>query len=223
MKVDSLIKQQIEKALRANVLLNGADISVEVLDGHAVLLGTVDKYPKKELARKIAKGVQGVKSSDEEISVVINDNDKCSDSEIQSNITERFIRNFGNAHNDIKIMVREGIVWLEGNLKWKYQKDLGEECIIDIRGITDIKNNIHIPEKIHSAINEKDVFAAIYSNPSITTDIKIEIIGNRVVLKGKVLNVEQKNLVTSLVRNVTGVKEVENFLMINRISLKDTH
>lgn len=214
MKGDTNIKQQIEKAVKSNSLLNDAEITVEVLDGNALLIGSVDRYPKKELARKIAKEVQGVKGSVEKIQVVLKESDHSSDDEIKSNITEQYIKNFGNSHSDITIIVNDGKVWLEGILKWKYQRDLAEECIINVKGIIDIKNNISIPEKQKSAIDEKDVFAAIYGDPSITTEIKIEIIGNRVVLKGKVLNVEQKNLVTRLVRNVPSVQEIENFLMV---------
>jgi osmotically-inducible protein OsmY len=218
MKGDAIIKLHIEKALKSNILLNEAKITVEVLNGNALLSGNVDKYHKKNMARKIAKEVQGVKTVSEEIIVVLRDSDKCLDSEIASNIIERFIKNFGNSHKDIKIIVKDGYVGLEGLVKWKYQKDLAKECITDIKGIIGIENNITTPEQPKSSIDEKDIFAAIYGDPSITTDIKIEIIGHRIVLKGKVQNVEQKNLVTRLVRNVQDVEEIENFLTIERIS-----
>lgn len=216
MKGDTNIKQQIEKAIKSNTLLNRAEITVEVTDGNALLLGTVDRYPKKELARKIAKEVEGVKNSIEQIKVVIEKSEQCSDQEIKELIVERFIKNFGNSHSDITIIVDEGKVWLEGTLKWKYQKDLAQECILNIKGIRDIKNNISIPFIQKSAIDEKDILAAIYGDPSITTEIKIEIIGHRIVLKGKVHTIEQKNLVTRLVRNVPSVIEIENFLTIDR-------
>jgi len=161
--------------------------------------------------------VQGVKSITEKIAVKLNDSDKSSDRQIESDITERFMKNFGSSYKDIIIVVRDGNVLLEGQLKWKYQKDLAEECIFDVKGITGIENNILIPERPKSGINEKDVFASIYGNPSITTEIQVEILGNRVILKGKVHNIEQKNLVTRLVRNVPGVQEVENFLTIERM------
>jgi osmotically-inducible protein OsmY len=218
MKGDAIIKLHIEKALKSNFLLQEAKITVEVLNGNALLSGQVDKYHKKDMARKIAKEVQGVKRVDEEIAVILNTSDKCSDNEIELNIIERFIKNFSNSNKDIKIIIREGYVLLEGLVKWKYQKDLAKECIMDIKGITGIENNITTPEQPKSIINEKDVLAAIYGDPSISTDIKIEIIGQRVVLKGEVLNVDQKNLVTRLVRNVSDVREVENFLTVARIS-----
>jgi osmotically-inducible protein OsmY len=214
MKGDAIIKLYIEKALKSNTMLAGTKINVGVVNGDALLTGYVDKYSKKEIARKIAKEVQGVKTVSEKIDVILNDSDKRSDHEIESDIIERFIKNFGNSYRDIKIIVENGKIWLEGLLKWKYQRDLAKECIADIKGIIRIENNVSIPEQPKSMINEKDVFAAIYGDHSITTDIKIEIIGNRIVLKGKVHNLEQKNLVTRLVRNVPGVQEIENFLTI---------
>ena len=142
MKGDAIIKLHIEKALKSNILLKEAKITVEVLDGNALLSGHVDKYHKKDMARKIAKEVQGVKIVAEEIAVLLNDSDKRSDAEIESSITERFIKNFGNSHKDIKIIIKDGNIWLEGLLKWKYQKELAKECIIDIKGISGIENNI---------------------------------------------------------------------------------
>lgn len=216
METDAIIKQQIEKSVQSNTMLDGSKFNVVVQNGSAVLTGYADKYYKKEIARKIAKEVQGVKAVSEEIIIVLNDAEKCTDNEIELNITEKFRKNFGNSHKDIKIIVSDGNVRLEGQLKWKYQKDLAKECIQYIMGIKQIVNNIYIPETQESIISEKDVFAAIYGDPSISTEIKIEIFGQRVILKGKVSNVEQKNLVTRLVRNVAGVKEIENFLTIEK-------
>lgn len=218
MKGNALTKTHIEKALNSNSLLKETGITVEFSNGEALLAGYVDKYPKKELARKIAKEVQGVRTVIEKIVVIPNNSEICSDCEIETFIAERFQKNFGSSFKDIKVIIHDGNVWLEGILKWKYQRDLAKECIMDIEGIVRIENNIVIPERPKSVIDEKDVFAAIYGDTSISTDIKIEIIGNRIVLKGKVLNVEQKNLVTRLVRNVNGVEEIENFLTIERIS-----
>ncbi|WP_284653234.1 BON domain-containing protein [Flavobacterium terrisoli] len=216
MGTDAILKQQIEKALQSNTMLNSAEFEVMVQNGCVALTGYTDKYYKKEMARKIAKEVQGVKTVTEEITIVLNDNVKCSDTEIEFNISEKFRKNFGNSHKDIKIIVNDGYVRLEGQLKWKYQKDLANECIQYVMGIKQIVNNISIPETRESVISEKDVFAAIYGDPSIITEIKIEIFGQRVILKGKVHNVEQKNLVTRLVRNVPKVKEIENFLTIDK-------
>lgn len=218
MKGDASIQQQIEKALKANTLLGGSEIDVAVQEGKVSLTGKTDKFPKKELARRIARDVQGVKSAIEKIRVTLHPNEMCSDDEIALAILEKFIKNFGESHTDISVLVKDGVVRLEGRMKWKYQKDLAAECILNVKGITDIENNITIREKFDISVSEKDVFAAIYGDSSITTDIRIEIIGNRVMLKGEVYSIEQKNLVTQLVRNVSGVEAIENFLIIVRMA-----
>ncbi|WP_146171782.1 BON domain-containing protein [Flavobacterium magnum] len=218
MKSDSNIRQQVVKALEANTLLQAPEIAVEVHDGHVTLTGFADKFYKKDLAKKTAREVEGIKSVHEDIRIVIADASRISDDEIQNRIARQFVKNFGNAHHDIKSIVKDGCIWLEGRLKWKYQKDLAGECISGIDGIKTIENNITVPDTIDAAISEKDVFAAIYGDHSITSDIRIEIVGNRVILKGSVENVDQKNLVTRLVRTVPGVKEIENFLFAQRAS-----
>lgn len=213
---DFNIKKQIEKALENSLLIH-CEINVKVENGEAILSGYVDRYNKKEVAKKIAHEVEGIRLVTESLIVELNDSDIRNDSEIETAIHEKFSKNFGYAHTDVHVSVRNGYVSLEGRLAWKYQKDLAVECISSINGIKDINNNIFIPETAESLVNEKDVLAAIYSDRSITSDIKVEIFRYKVIVKGSIKNRNQKNLVTRLVRSVAGVNEVENFLTIDEI------
>jgi osmotically-inducible protein OsmY len=214
MKSDSNIKKQIEQAL-VNSLLSECTITVEVINGTVNLSGYVDKYCKKEVAKKIAQEVEGIRLVIENLSVILNDNEKRSDTEIAAVIEQKFSKNFGFAHKDINVVVKDGYVWLEGRLHWKYQRNLAVECISFLDGIKGIDNNIFIPETVVFSVKEKDVLAAIYSDYSITNDIKVEIFGQKVILQGSIKNSNQKNLVTRLVRSVLGVREVENLLTIS--------
>lgn len=219
---DKNIQQQIEKAFEANLQLQGLNINVSVLQGNAILTGNVDNLCKKDMVRKLAKEVEGVSMVNDQIMIIPNGSEKIKDIDIETEIKEKYKKNFGNAHKEIKIIVKDGYVWLEGRLRWKYQKELADQCIHCIEGINGIENHIWIPEMLEPEVNEKDVLAAIYSDHSITTDIRVEIFGHLVIIKGVVADVNQKNLVTRLVRNVEGVREVENFLSVHwKVILKN--
>jgi osmotically-inducible protein OsmY len=221
MKSDLNIKLQIEKAIESNSILDHAQINITVQDGAVALSGFVDKFCKKEIVKKLAKDVEGVNSVAETIVVILEEKDKVDDNELAGTIEGIFAKNFNSAHKDIKVIVKDGYVWLEGHLKWKYQKELASECISCLDGIKWIENSIVVPDSLAVPIDEKDVLASIYGDRSITTDIKVEVLGNRVILKGTVDSVNKKNLVTRLVRAVPGVKEIENFLCVewkNRLS-----
>jgi osmotically-inducible protein OsmY len=215
MKTDLNIKLQIKKAIESNSSLDAAGIDIAVQNGDVSLSGQVDKFCKKEIVKKLAKDVEGVTAVTETIVVTLDEKDKVNDNELSTIIEGLFAKNFSNAHKDIKVIVKDGYVWLEGHLKWKYQKDLAQECIACIDGIKWIENNILIPDPTAPIIDEKDVLASIYGDYSITTDIKVEVLGNRVILKGTVESINKKNLVTRLVRAVPGVKEIENFLSVD--------
>lgn len=219
MKSDHNLKKQLEKAFEASSLLAGCTINAEVNQGETILTGYVDKYCYKDIAKKIAKEVEGTKQVIDSLTVLLNEGEKFSDEEIESVIIEKFRKNFGTAHKDVKATVKEGFVSLDGRLNWRYQKELAVECISCINGIKGISNNIFVPETIETSISEKDILAAIYGDYSITSDIKVEIFGHKVILKGSVENVNQKNLVTRLVRSVKGVNEVENFLSVDWLSI----
>lgn len=214
MKSDLNLKKQIEKAFEASLLLEHCSIMAELNQGIAILSGDVDQYCKKEVAKKIAKDVEGVKLVIDNLTVFVKG--IITDYVITTAIEEKFQKNFGNAHQNVKATVKEGYVWLDGRLNWKYQKELAVECISCIEGIKFIENNIFVPESTELQISEKDVLASIYGDYSIISDIKVEIFGHKVILKGSVENINQKNLVTRLVRTVQGVREVENFLTIKK-------
>jgi len=215
---DLNIKKQIEKAFETSPLLAHCSLNAEVNLGEAILTGSVDKYFKKEIAKKIAKEVEGTRQVTDVLSVILSEDEKCSDEAIASTIAEKFIKNFGIAHKDVKATVKDGYVWLDGRLIWKYQKELAVECISCIDGIKGIDNNIFVPESLETPVCEKDILAVIYGDHSIRSDIKVEIFGHKVILKGTVEDINQKNLVTRLVRTVKGVSEVENFLSIEWMS-----
>lgn len=221
MTSDHNLQRQIGKAFESNPELSGCNISTEVVQGEAVLNGHVDKFCKISLAKKIAKEVEGTKAVLLRLTVNLDESKRRPDDEIAAEIAAKFHKNFSNAGKDVNVSVKDGFVRMEGRLSWKYQKDLAVECISCIDGIKGIENNIVVPQTAEEPVSEKDVLAAIYGDYSITSDIKVEIFGSRVILRGAVESANQKNLVTRLVRNVKGVGEVENFLSIKWLPARE--
>src|SRR5580693_5865059 len=66
---DDFISDTIRQKLAADQIVKGGAIEVIVKDGAVVLKGTVEEDKQKSKAAKIAKGVGGVKSVDNQLTI----------------------------------------------------------------------------------------------------------------------------------------------------------
>jgi cytoskeletal protein RodZ len=68
--VDTNIQTQIDKRLTDDPTFSSLGITATVLDGKVTLLGTVKTQDLKDAAERMAKGIKGVKSVDNQITVL---------------------------------------------------------------------------------------------------------------------------------------------------------
>ncbi len=68
---DDLVYDNVRRKLATDDEVKGGGLDVEVKNGAVVLKGQVDSEKKKSKAEKLAKKVNGVKSVDNEIKVVL--------------------------------------------------------------------------------------------------------------------------------------------------------
>ena len=139
-------KLMVEKAIGMETGLSDSDISVEVIGNVAVLEGTVSTYSKKVAAIAIARGIPGIKSVSDKISVIRSGITTHSDHTINESIVQILAKQLGLASDNVKVTVSNGRVTLDGNVKWKFQKQLASESISFLDGITNIENNISVPD-----------------------------------------------------------------------------
>jgi len=66
---DDFISDTIRQKLAADQIVKGGAIEVVVKDGAVILKGTVEEDKQKSKAAKIAKGVNGVKSVDNQLTI----------------------------------------------------------------------------------------------------------------------------------------------------------
>jgi len=62
MKTDAQLQQDVIAVLKRETLVNGADIGVEVNEGHVTLIGTVKTWAERDLALLCAWGAPGIRN-----------------------------------------------------------------------------------------------------------------------------------------------------------------
>jgi len=195
--------------------LNAAEIGVTAKDGVITLTGTVTSYGKKLEAENAAKNVAGVKAVAEEIVIKYGNYGKKSDTEIANEVLNAWKWNWEVPEDKIKVKVENGLVTLEGELEWNYQREAAKKAIKNLSGVMGVTNNIKIKSETHDAIEKRDIECALERNSSIDElGIQVDVAGNNVTLTGTVNSFYAKDEAEQIAWNAPGVCTVDNELAI---------
>lgn len=208
-RVDADIKKDILAELKWDPEIDETDIGVTVKDGSAVLMGTVSSYFQKTAAGRAAKRIRGVRSIADEIEVKLPYQMEGSDEDISQRISDLFEWNAQIPADDIKSVVRSGIVTISGDVDWQYQKNYIQKQVEDIKGVRSVINNINLRKKATASDIKNEIMRALYRHASVEASrVNVSIDGGTVTLTGTVDNYFEKDLIKNAVWSAAGVTKV---------------
>ena len=216
MKTDIEIQKDVLDELKWEPYLSATEIGVAVKNGIVTLSGTVNSYLKKTRAEKAAKRVSGVKAVAEDIEVKYADSLLKNDTEIAETILNALKWHSAINEEKIKVKVEDGIVTLDGEVDWDFQRNSAVMQIENLIGVKRIVNNITIKSGIVPKELKQKVNSAFHRSATIDSEkINIEVAGSKVTLTGKVRSWAEKNDAENAVWAAQGVNKVENNLEID--------
>lgn len=179
--------------LKWDPLLNAAQIGVAVKNGVVTLSGFVDTYYKKIKAEDAAKKVAGVKALAETLQVGVSPFYKKSDSDIAEMVLSMLKQHTSIPNENIRVKVEDGVVTLEGQVDWNYQRRLAEQAVEGLAGIRGIVNNLVIKSVATSENIKKRITAAFHRQATLDASrLTVETIGTKAILKGTVRSFAEK-------------------------------
>jgi len=215
MKTDSQIQKDVMAQLNWEPILNASEIGVGVKEGIVTLSGIVDTYTKKMMAEKAAKKVSGVKAVALDIQVGVSPLFRKTDSEIAETVLNALRLHTAVQEDRIKIKVEDGVVTLEGEVEWEYQRKAAVNAIENLPGVRNVLNYITVKPKVVASDIEKKIDSAFHRSATIDAEkIRVETIGSKVTLKGKVRSMAEKDDAEDAAWSAPGVMTVENRLDI---------
>ena len=215
MKTDLQIQSDVQSQLKWEPQLNASEIGVSVKNGVVTLSGIVDSFPKKLAAERVAKNIMGVKAVAVDLQVGISPVNRKTDTEIAEACINALKWDSAVPDDKIKVKVENGFVVLEGTVEWSYQRIAAKKALSNINGVKGIENMITVKQKPSSVDIKKQIRDSFIRTAGQEADrIKVEVLGDRVILSGTVASLHEKEEAENTAWSTTGVSEVENKITV---------
>jgi osmotically-inducible protein OsmY len=183
-KTDLQLKSEIETELHWDPKVNAAQIGVAVDQGAVSLLGTVDTYAQRFAAEEAAKRVSGVRTLAQDLAVKLTGPHRRNDSEIAIAV-ENALEWDVYVPDTIKAKVQRGMVTLEGQCGWNYEREAADRAVRFLTGVTQVINMIAItPTATVESVKEQVEAALQRQATADASSIKIDTSGGKVTLSG---------------------------------------
>jgi len=144
---DSAITTKVKSALLGDPDVKSFDIKVETRKGEVQLSGFVDTQVQMDRAIAVAKGVEGVKSVDNKMSLKTTSTtvgEKLDDGIITTKVKAALLGDSGVKSGDIGVVTRDGEVQLSGFVDSQSQIDRATEVTQGVEGVKKVTNEMSI-------------------------------------------------------------------------------
>ncbi|THU39572.1 BON domain-containing protein [Niastella caeni] len=217
MKSDIQIQQDVMDQLKWEPDLNAAEIGVAVKNGIVTLSGIVDTYSKKIAAEYAAKKIAGVRAVAEDIQVGMSPTYRKTDAEIADAVLFALRWNTSIPDQKIKVKIEDGIVSLEGELEWEYQRNEARQAVEKLAGVRRINNFISIKPSVKPVNVKEQITAALIRSATIESEkIAVDTDGGKVVLRGRVRSIAEREDAENAAWAAPGVTSVVNDLVVEQ-------
>jgi len=148
------------------------------------------------------------------------------DSRIESSAKKSYVFKTYLKNDAIKIQSRDGVVSLTGTVSEESHKSLARDTVSELPGVKSVDNRLEVkgesPAKNSDTWLTTKVKTTLLFHRSVSAMTEVNTKDGIVTLQGKADSQAQKDLTTEYVKDVEGVKGVNNELTVSKPSKKAT-
>lgn len=235
---EARMEGQLWMAYALNEHLSAFDLDIEVNQSEAIILGQVEEDVQKDLAEKIARGMDGIDSVENRIAVVdsasrrdLDDDsdrsfgDRVADATTTATVKSKLLWNRNTGGLEINVSTDNGNVALEGEADSEASKALAERLAANTDGVHSVDNRIRVIEAspededasrgIEDVVTDSWITTKVRSTLIFTSDVPARSIGidtkdGVVTLDGEVNSAATRELAIELASDIRGAREVKS-------------
>jgi osmotically-inducible protein OsmY len=215
MKEDSDLRRDVEAELEWDPRVDAREIGVAVKHGIVTLTGHVASYAARWAAESAVGKLAGLKAIANDIEVQLGKEGERSDTELAEAGLHALRANVSVPMRDLKMVVRDGWVTLEGTVDAGYQREIAENCVSHLHGVRGVTNMLAVkPFTTVSDVKTK-IEAAFRRHAQIDAQkIHISTTNGTVMLSGEVPSWQERREAESAAWAAPGVTRVENTIAV---------
>ena len=216
MHSDQEIERDVKDELTWDPDLDASDIAVSVKNGVVTLAGFVKSYSDKYEAEAAAKRVAGVKAVANDIEVRLPAIDQRPDPDIAREAVDAIKSQLPISSQNIRVVVKNGWVTLEGTAEWQYQRNTAETAVRRIRGVRGVTNSIVVKPQVEPTEVKRKIQEAFRRSAEVDANrVQVEAHGSEVILKGSVRSWIEREEAERAAWAAPGVTRVDDRLIVS--------
>ena len=143
---DAALLTSVKSALAADSASTAADVNVDVYRGDVKLSGFVDNANDRSRAVEVARGVDGVKSVQNDIAIGESSSagEVIDDSVVTAKVKTALIASPDTKAHQINVETKDGVVQLSGFVDTSAAKSAATTVARSVTGVKDVKNELSV-------------------------------------------------------------------------------
>jgi osmotically-inducible protein OsmY len=217
MRSDEDIERDVEEELNWDPDIESADIAVTVKDGVVTLAGFARSYNERWQAEADTKRVKGVAAVANDIEVRLPALSQRPDPDIARDIVTTLRNELPYSAEEVKAVVKDGWVTLDGEVEWNYQRVRAEAAVRRVRGVKHVTNSVTLkPARAVPAQVKQNIEEALTRSATVDANrIIVETNGDTVILRGTVRSWAESQEAERATWAAPGVRHVENRIVVS--------
>jgi osmotically-inducible protein OsmY len=209
------LQQRVLEALDWEPGLEAKQIGVAANGGVVTLTGIVRSYADRYTAERVIKRLSGVKAIANDLEVRLPGDFRRSDGDLAAAAVRALEWDVNVPNDRIKIRVTDGMLTLEGQVEWQYQRQAAEQALKNLMGVRGVNNQLTLTPRLTPSDLKNRIEAAFKRTAELDArGIKVETTGGKVTLTGSVHTWAEREEAEDAVWAAPGVNLVEDRLAV---------
>ena len=215
-RTDEEIQTDVLEELKWDPRVQPNEIGIMVKDGVVTLTGWVDSYLKKMAAEEAAHRVRGVKAVANDIEVRLPGFAERTDADLAKAVLNALRWDAAIPTDKVDVTVSQGWVTLKGEVEFGFQKSDAERAVRRLSGVKGVINLITVkPRPSPSDLKQQIERALIRNAETDARQITVEVLGSKIILRGKVRSYAEKQAAEDTAWAAPGITDVENLIVVS--------